>query len=66
MKKIIINKDLCIGCGACAACCPDNFEIGDDFIAKTISNEITEDVNDAIQNCPTEAIEIVNEESTEN
>lgn len=61
MEKIVVNKDLCIGCGACAACCPDVFEVGDDFVAEVINNEINEDVNTAIENCPTDAIEIVDE-----
>ncbi len=28
--KIILNKNECIGCGACAAICPKYFEMGDD------------------------------------
>ncbi|MFH0780322.1 MAG: ferredoxin [Parcubacteria group bacterium] len=28
--KIVINKETCIGCGTCAAICPDVFEIGSD------------------------------------
>lgn len=29
--KIIFNKSKCIGCGTCAAICPDFFEIKDGF-----------------------------------
>lgn len=64
-EKIIVNKDLCIGCGACAACCPDTFEIGDDFIAEVINDEITEEVIEAAENCPTDAIELNTENNTE-
>ena len=28
--KLSVDKDLCIGCGACAAICPKFFEMGDD------------------------------------
>jgi ferredoxin len=30
MPKIIQERDKCIGCGACAAVCPDFWEMGDD------------------------------------
>lgn len=30
MPKIIHEVEKCIGCGACAAVCPDFFEMGDD------------------------------------
>jgi len=30
MPKIIHEVEKCIGCGACAAVCPDYFEMGDD------------------------------------
>lgn len=61
-RKIIVNEDLCIGCGACAACCPEAFEIGDDFVAKAIDDNITENVIIAAENCPTDAIELDLEE----
>lgn len=28
--KIILDKEKCIGCGSCAAVCPDHFEMGSD------------------------------------
>ena len=31
MAKIIYNKEECIGCGSCAAVCPDFWEMGDDM-----------------------------------
>ena len=30
MPKVIHEKDKCIGCGACAAVCPNFWEMGDD------------------------------------
>ena len=58
-----VNKDLCIGCGACQAVCPEVFEIEDDGLAAVVVEEIPEDVNedaiDAKEGCPTNAIEDV-------
>lgn len=61
MKKVEVNKDLCIGCGSCVALAPDSFEFGDDGLAEAKTEEITEDVKDAAEGCPTDAIQI-NEE----
>ena len=56
-----VNKDLCIGCGACQAVCPEVFEIDDDGLASVIVEEIpeelSEDAIDAKEGCPTNAIE---------
>lgn len=56
-----VNKDLCIGCGACQAVCPEVFEIEDDGLATVIVEEIPEELNedalDAKEGCPTDAIE---------
>lgn len=59
--KVIVNKDLCIGCGACQAIEPSVFTIEDkDGLAKAIDNEIGEEVKenvvDALEGCPTSAI----------
>ena len=60
--KAKVNKDICIGCGACAAIVPDVFELEDDGLASCKKEEINddnkEDVMDAADNCPTGAIEI--------
>ena len=64
--KLKVDKDLCIGCGACQAVCPDVFEIEDDGLATTIVDEvpkeIEEDAIDAKEGCPTSAIDEVTEE----
>lgn len=61
MKAKALNN-LCIGCGACAALVPDEFEIGDDGFAKalneTVKDENKEMVMEAKDNCPTGAIEV--------
>ena len=61
--KLNVNKDLCIGCGACQATCPEVFEIEDDGFAGVVVDVIPEDVEedaiDAKEGCPTNAIEEV-------
>ena len=63
--KLNVDKDICIGCGACQAICPEVFEIDDDGLAKTIVNEIAEEVMedavDAKEGCPVDAIKEVTE-----
>lgn len=58
--KVILNKDACIGCGACAAICDSVFEIDETGVSKVIKENVDGDeielVNDAIESCPTEAI----------
>lgn len=57
--KVNVNKDQCIGCGACQAIAPDVFEIGDDGFA-CVTGEVTDsnkdEVIDASESCPTGAI----------
>ena len=64
--KVCVNKDVCIGCGACTAIASGVFEMGDDGLVETIENkdskmEISEDVKDdvldAADGCPVGAIQ---------
>jgi len=61
MTKVVVDKDLCIGCGACASIEPDVFEIEDDGLACAIKDEINDDVKMAADSCPTDAIKIEEE-----
>lgn len=58
--KVEVNKELCIGCGACQAICDEVFEIGDDGQATVKPVEITEELEpsvlDAVEGCPVSAI----------
>lgn len=58
--KIKVNKDSCIGCGACVAIAEGIFEIGDDGLSKATVAVIPEDkkevVVEAMESCPTAAI----------
>lgn len=57
--KLEVNEN-CIGCGACAAICPDVFDLKDDGYAYVkvdiIPEEKKEDAMDALEGCPTGAI----------
>lgn len=53
---IKVDKDLCIGCGACVAICSDVFEIGKDGKSRVKQQKDIKCVNEAIQSCPVGAI----------
>jgi len=58
--KVEVNKEACIGCGACAAICPDVFEMDDEGLSSVksedVSDSLKDDVIEAIEACPTSAI----------
>lgn len=60
--RVTVDKDLCIGCGACVGICPDVFDFDDDGLAyvkneeKAIKDKYLEKTKEAIENCPTDAI----------
>lgn len=56
-----VDKDTCIGCGACINTCEEVFDYDDDGLAKVISNNITDEgiidsATDAMNACPVGAI----------
>ena len=60
--KVKVNKDACIGCGACAAICDEVFEINDEGLSEAkveeVKEEFQDEVRDAADSCPTGAIVI--------
>ena len=60
--KVKVNKDACIGCGACAAICDEVFEINDEGLSEAkveeVKEELQDEVRDAADSCPTGAIVI--------
>lgn len=60
--KATVDKDLCISCGLCIQTCPDVFDWGDDDKAEAIDDEVPEEfedeVNEAADGCPTDAISV--------
>ena len=61
--KAHVDQDLCISCGLCISTCEDVFHWGDDEKAEAIEEdvpaELEDSVQEAIENCPTEAIKEV-------
>ncbi len=58
--KVKVNEDLCIGCGYCEGVCDEVFSLEDGVShAKkdVVPEELKESVHDAIDGCPTSAIE---------
>ncbi len=58
--KIKVNKDACIGCGACTSVADDLFEINDEGLSTAKVEEVPADkeqaAKDAAETCPTGAI----------
>ena len=67
MKKLNVNEEACIGCGACVAIDGAHFDFNEDGLSEVISNENidTEECKNAMASCPTNAISYV-EEANEN
>ena len=59
--KVVINRDNCIGCGACESIEPSVFQLDDEGIStvieENVANASEEVLKDAIESCPTSAIE---------
>jgi ferredoxin len=59
MVKISVNKEKCIGCGACVAACPASFEMKDGKAhAKKVSVEKATCEKEAQSGCPVDAISV--------
>lgn len=61
--KVNVNKEACIGCGACAAICDKVFELDDEglSVVKAGQEEVKDEedkqaVRDSAESCPTGAI----------
>ncbi|AEJ61474.1 4Fe-4S ferredoxin iron-sulfur binding domain-containing protein [Spirochaeta thermophila DSM 6578] len=57
-KRVVIDRDECIGCGSCADACPDVFEMDDEGKARVILPEGGDEscIDEAISICPVECI----------
>ncbi len=59
--KIRVNKEACIGCGACTSIAEELFQINDEGVSEAkveeVAAELSEKATEAIDSCPTGAIE---------
>ncbi len=56
-RKVKVNQDACIGCGACAAAYSDIFNINDEGKSEVVADPAEDQVDDIIATCPVAAIE---------
>ncbi len=57
--SVSVDKNLCIGCGACVSLCPHVFKINDsDGKAEAISQEDEDCAKNAASSCPVQAITV--------
>lgn len=56
--KLKVDQEKCIGCGACVAIAPENFDFDDEGLSKVINDEVTEKAKSAEEACPVYAISI--------
>lgn len=67
MKKIVLNEEGCIGCGACIGIDSEHFEFNDDGFSSVKSQENLESpaLSDAIDACPVAVISLEDTSDTE-
>jgi len=60
--KVIVDEDLCTGCGLCEETCPEVFELGDDELAHVkvdpVPADTEEQARQAAEGCPVDAIAV--------
>jgi len=59
-KKVQVDQELCIGCGACVNLCPEIFELQKDGKSRVIIENLCKqcDYEIAINSCPVGAIKV--------
>lgn len=57
MKKLKVNKDACIMCGACVATAPETFDFDAEGKAEVIAEVAEDAVAELVSSCPVGAIE---------
>jgi ferredoxin len=58
-KQPVVDEELCTGCGTCEAIAEDCFELNEETEKAVVKNPCTsseEDIQEAIDTCPEEAI----------
>ena len=61
-KKVTVDDELCIGCGACANLCPQAFSLAEDGKSRVNQAGVAAcDVEVAANSCPVGAIQVSEE-----
>lgn len=60
ITKIIVDQDLCIGCGACAAMTPEVFALNKSGRSEVKNPDVSDDnsIKISVQSCPVNAISL--------
>lgn len=62
MPKIVLDKEKCIGCGACQVLCPEYFEMDEYGKSKIKKKEVDKSeinsIQEAIEGCPVQCIKL--------
>ncbi len=62
-KKIVVDEEVCIGCGACISACPECFEFNEDGKSKVIEGAVCDcDLEEVALDCPVQAITVTDGE----
>ncbi len=58
MKKIVIDRKKCVGCGLCATIAPKTFKLDKDGKSVVINQEASSEgeIKRALESCPVKAI----------
>ena len=57
--SVAVDKNLCIGCGACVSLCPSSFQMNEeDGKSDVVNQEDAECAKNAAQSCPVQAIAV--------
>ena len=59
--KISLDQKKCIGCGSCAAACPEYFKMnsnGKSELVKKNTDKTSQDLKDAVEVCPVQCIKL--------
>jgi len=61
--KVVVDPNICMGCGICESTAPQVFQLNDDNVAivlvDVVPPELEADVRQAVDDCPEQAISIV-------
>lgn len=60
-KKIVVDQEVCIGCGGCVGVAPEHFKLNDEGKSEVIKQYDEADrelIEEAINACPVQAISL--------